>query len=54
MAQVTLDITALGHRGEGLARHDGTTIPVPLAIPGEQVIAELSDGKVRVLEGGSR
>lgn len=39
MTDVLLDIAAIGRRGEGVARHDGAAVFVPLSLPGETVRA---------------
>lgn len=44
MTDALLDITAIGRRGEGIARHDGGAIFVPLSLPGETVRASI-DGE---------
>lgn len=38
---LTLSITALSHSGDGIAHHDGRTVFVPGALPGETVLAEI-------------
>ncbi len=50
MARLTLDITALGHRGDGLAQADGKTIIVPFTLPGERVVADVNDGRGAIVE----
>ncbi len=47
-----LVIERLGRRGEGLARHDGALVAVPLALPGETVLADISGdrGTLRSIE----
>lgn len=42
---LTLTITALSHAGEGISRHEGRTVFVPLALPGETVRAEIVETK---------
>jgi 23S rRNA (uracil1939-C5)-methyltransferase len=41
MTEALLDITAIGRRGEGVARHDGAAVFVPLCLPGETVRAAI-------------
>ena len=48
MAEVTLAITGLGRRGEGLARHEDANVFVPYTLPGEMVAAKI-DGERGVL-----
>jgi 23S rRNA (uracil1939-C5)-methyltransferase len=38
---VELSIAALGARGDGIARHDGGTVYVPLTVPGDRLLAQL-------------
>lgn len=45
---LTLSITALSHSGDGIAHHDGRTIFVPGALPGETVQAEITHTKKEV------
>ncbi len=42
---IELTITALSHAGEGIGRHAGQAVFVPLALPGEQVRAEITSQK---------
>lgn len=42
---IDLTITALSHAGEGIGRHAGQAVFVPLALPGEQVRAEITSHK---------
>ena len=48
MPDLTLEVVALGWRGEGAARHDGQTIHVPGALPGEHVTANLKGERARI------
>jgi 23S rRNA (uracil1939-C5)-methyltransferase len=50
MEPVRLTIERLGQRGEGVAKHDGATVFVPYALPGESVFAELDRGQGRLVE----
>lgn len=43
--RATLEISAFGRRGEGLAHHGGATIAVPFALPGETIVARIADGR---------
>jgi 23S rRNA (uracil1939-C5)-methyltransferase len=40
---VELDIGALGHRGDGLAVHDGVRVFVPFALPGDRARVHLAE-----------
>jgi 23S rRNA (uracil1939-C5)-methyltransferase len=42
-----LDITGLGAQGDGIATLDGRPVFVPLALPGETVEAEVTEGRAR-------
>lgn len=42
---IEITITALSHAGEGIGRHAGQAVFVPLALPGEQVRAEITSQK---------
>lgn len=42
---IDLTITALSHAGEGIGRHAGQAVFVPLALPGEQVRVEITAQK---------
>jgi len=44
---VELELTALGHGGSALGRHQGRVIFVPYAIPGETVRAEIIEARTR-------
>lgn len=50
MSAQTLAITGLGHRGEGVANHEGKPVFVPLTLPGETVRAELDGTRGRLLD----
>ncbi len=50
MTRLTLDITALGRRGDGLAHAAGKTIVVPFTLPGERVVADVDGGRGAVVE----
>lgn len=39
MTEIALRIEGMGRRGEGVARHEGRTVFVPLTLPGEDVTA---------------
>lgn len=43
--RLTLEVTDLGHDGEGVARHRGLVVFIPGALPGERVVAELVERK---------
>lgn len=45
-----LKIDRLGHQGDGIAEQDGEQVFVPFALPGEEVEAEVSEGRGTVLE----
>ncbi|QKG83636.1 23S rRNA (uracil(1939)-C(5))-methyltransferase RlmD [Kroppenstedtia pulmonis] len=40
--QITLTITGQSHTGDGVGKHEGFTVFVPLAIAGEQVVARIN------------
>lgn len=45
MTQMTLDVTLLGHRGDGIAQSEGGPVFVAGALPGETVSARISNGR---------
>lgn len=52
--QIEITIDSIGAQGDGIARHDGKTLYVPLTLPGERVLVDLKGkqgdglaGKVR-------
>lgn len=47
---VKLVIQRLGAQGDGIAEHDGRQVFVPLALPGEEVLAEITADRARVSE----
>lgn len=47
---VKLNITRLGAQGDGIARHEGREVFVPLCLPGESVMARLSGDRAEVIE----
>src|ERR1700751_2576792 len=51
---VTLEIAALGARGDGVARHGGVPVYVPFTVPGDRVLARLGEvrgeGRVAAVE----
>lgn len=42
-----LELTGMAHGGSAIGRHDGRTIFVPYAIPGEKIIARIVQDKLR-------
>ncbi len=42
---LTLHVTALSHSGDGIAHHDGRTVFIPGALPGETIEAEITQTK---------
>lgn len=46
-----IDILRLGHSGEGVGRYQDFTVFVPEALPGEQVIAEITEVKQTYAKG---
>jgi len=48
VTETVLAVTAIGHRGDGLASHGGATVHVPGALPGETVAAEIAGGRAIV------
>ncbi|WP_150287917.1 class I SAM-dependent RNA methyltransferase [Rhabdaerophilum calidifontis] len=49
-AVATLDITAIGGRGDGLARDGEARVAVPFTLPGERVRAAIADGRGALIE----
>ncbi len=49
MSETTLTIDALGHRGEGIAFHDGARVFVPFTLPGETLTARISGDRAEPL-----
>jgi 23S rRNA (uracil1939-C5)-methyltransferase len=47
----TIDILSLGHSGEGVGRHEGFTIFVPYALPGETVNVKIMEVKKNYAKG---
>jgi 23S rRNA (uracil1939-C5)-methyltransferase len=51
---VTLEIEALGARGDGVARHGGIPVYVPFTVPGDRILARLGEmrgeGRVAAVE----
>ena len=47
----TIEITGLGHSGEGVGRVDNFTVFVPQALPGEQVLATITEVKSNYARG---
>lgn len=45
-----LTITALGHKGEGVAEHQGARVFVPLTLPGETVTARIEKDRGQLLD----
>jgi tRNA/tmRNA/rRNA uracil-C5-methylase (TrmA/RlmC/RlmD family) len=41
--RLTLDVTSMAHGGEAVARHDGQVVFVRDAMPGERVVADVTD-----------
>jgi 23S rRNA (uracil1939-C5)-methyltransferase len=50
MTEVTLAITGIGRRGEGLARHAGVPVFVPGTLPGETVRASLDGARAGLVD----
>ena len=50
MNEVTLAITGIGRRGEGLARHAGVPVFVPGTLPGETVRASLDGARAGLVD----
>ncbi|MCG9969353.1 23S rRNA (uracil(1939)-C(5))-methyltransferase RlmD [Pelotomaculum terephthalicicum JT] len=58
---VAVEITGLTHGGDGVGRHMGVTVFVPLTVPGDKVIAEISEikrnfarGKLKMICAGAQ
>jgi 23S rRNA (uracil1939-C5)-methyltransferase len=49
MTERRLEVEALSRRGEGVADRDGARVLVPFALPGEVVVAEVLDGRARLV-----
>lgn len=47
--QLTLEIEGLNHNGEGIGRHRGQVVFVPLAAPGERIRATVTEAKKKYL-----
>lgn len=47
----TLEISSLGHSGEGVGKYDGFTVFVPHALPGEKVEVQISEVKKNYAKG---
>lgn len=45
MDQITVELTTMAHGGDALGRHQGKVIFVPYAIPGETVVARITDDR---------
>lgn len=45
LQNITLDITDLGSRGEGIAEHEGERVFVPFTLPGETITAEVNGNR---------
>ena len=48
MTDAVLEIAAMGRRGEGIAKHDGLSIFVPLSLPGEELRVRLDGERGRI------
>lgn len=48
--QADLTITSVGHRGDGIASHEGRSIYVPFTLPGEHVRADITGSRGSVAE----
>jgi 23S rRNA (uracil1939-C5)-methyltransferase len=46
----TLKISSLGSQGDGVAKHDGRTVFVPLTLPGETVSADIAGERAQLVE----
>jgi 23S rRNA (uracil1939-C5)-methyltransferase len=49
MTETTLTIDALGHKGEGIAPHEGGRVFVPYTLPGETVTARITGDRAEPL-----
>ena len=49
MTETQLEITGMGRRGEAIAAHDGGTLDVPYALPGETVRAVVNGARARIV-----
>jgi 23S rRNA (uracil1939-C5)-methyltransferase len=50
MSAVTLSISAMGAKGDGIALHEGARLPVAFALPGERISARIEGGRGEVIE----
>ncbi|OAT86359.1 23S rRNA (uracil(1939)-C(5))-methyltransferase RlmD [Desulfotomaculum copahuensis] len=50
--QLILEIEGLNHRGEGIGRHRGQVVFVPLAAPGDRIRATVTEVKKKYLRAG--
>jgi 23S rRNA (uracil1939-C5)-methyltransferase len=51
MKTIRLQMSAMAHGGEALARHEGKVVFVPYVLPGEEVLVELTEEKARYSRG---
>ena len=49
--ELEITLTDMAHGGEALGRHEGQVVFVPFAIPGERVLARLTDKRKRYARG---
>jgi 23S rRNA (uracil1939-C5)-methyltransferase len=49
MTEQSLDVGAMGRRGEGIATHEGRTLYVPYALPGETIVADVDGERVPII-----
>jgi len=47
MSTIRVQVTGIAHGGDALARHEGKVIFVPYALPGEEVLVELTEEKAK-------
>ena len=47
MSAIQVEVTGMAHGGDALARHEGKVIFVPYALPGEEILVELTEEKAK-------
>jgi 23S rRNA (uracil1939-C5)-methyltransferase len=51
MTTTQVQVTSMAHGGDALARHEGKVIFVPYALPGEEILVELTEEKAKYARG---
>jgi 23S rRNA (uracil1939-C5)-methyltransferase len=47
MSRIQIQVTGIAHGGDALARHEGKVVFVPYALPGEEILVELTEEKAK-------